>query len=81
MAITLNLSVDVPSQAEVDDFVYGLGYQDTIDGSPNPQTKRQFAKQAIVQYIRLVIKTKRVNEAAESASITQAQAADALIIT
>ena len=81
MAITLNLSIDVPSVAELNDFVYGLGYKDTIDGSPNPQTKGQFAKQMIIAYIRSIIKFKRVTDAEVAVRSTQTTAVDALIIT
>ena len=42
------LTFDIPD-ARMPEFIdaWAEGYQDTIDGAPNPQTKQQFARQQI----------------------------------
>jgi len=39
----------------IDSFVSCFGYQATIDGQPNPQTKTQFTKAQIIKYIKAVV--------------------------
>lgn len=38
------------------------GYQDTIDGQPNPQTKQQFAKQQMAAMIKVKVRQYEVNQ-------------------
>ena len=52
--ITVTFSSDNPAQdkQDIDDFCYQNNYQDVINGEPNPQTKVQYAKQVISQFIK-----------------------------
>jgi hypothetical protein len=51
-SITLNFPDDVKDRV-INGMVIAGSYQDfLIDGSPNPQTKVQFAKAQIIQYIK-----------------------------
>ena len=68
---TLNLSVTVPdaqATAILNDFCMYNGYQETINGQPNPQTKAQFAKSVVISFVRESIKAQRATAAAQAAS-------------
>lgn len=52
------LTITIPDAvaARVIDGICGeLGYQATINGQPNPQTKAQFAKAALVLYAKRLV--------------------------
>jgi hypothetical protein len=62
-AAELSLTLTVPDAIKTDvinAFAYAYKYQDTINGQPNPQTKAQFAKEIIKQFIREVYKKYKV---------------------
>ena len=62
-AADLSLTLTVPDAIKgdvVESFAYAYKYQDTINGQPNPQTKAQFAKEIIKQFIREVYKKYKV---------------------
>lgn len=45
------------------------GYQATLaDGTPNPQTKAQFAKQQVAAFVKRTVAAHEVNDAIASAS-------------
>ena len=63
-AADLSLTLTVPDAIKgdvINAFAYTYKYQDTIDGQPNPQTKAQFAKEIIKQFIREVYKKYKVD--------------------
>ena len=81
---TLNLSVTVPdaqATAILADFVAYNGYQVTIDGAPNPQTKAAYAKQVVVKFVRESIKAQRAAAAALAASQTVIADVDAIVMS
>jgi hypothetical protein len=47
----------------LDDLVSYFGYQETIDGEPNPVTKKEFANNKIKQFIRDRVKSVRKRRA------------------
>ena len=53
-----------------DDFCAQYGYKATIDGQPNPETKNQFIKRKIGEFIKESVKAYRTYAAAESARTT-----------
>jgi hypothetical protein len=50
-SITITIP-DAQVQRVLDAFSHRYGYQDQIDGAPNPQTKVQFAKQQVALWIK-----------------------------
>lgn len=66
---TLTFTFDTGSQAigDIVDAVCQLyGYQDTIDGLPNPQTRAQFAREQVRQFIISAVKGKQARDLAAS---------------
>ena len=56
------------ANADVDRVLNALGgYQDLIDGQPNPQTKSQFAQEKIITWLKNRVKNHEANVAAEVA--------------
>lgn len=63
--ITLNIPNEhLTEVAEALAFVGG--YQETIDGSPNPVTKNQFAKVQVIKYVKNAVKEYRAQQALAS---------------
>jgi hypothetical protein len=59
---TLNMTISLPTQAEVDDFCTATGY---VSGS-----KGDFVKTVIARYIKQVITSYRVSEVRKQADVT-----------
>ena len=81
---TLNLSVTVPdaqATAILADFCAYNGYQETINGAPNPQTKAQFAKQVVIKFVRESVNAQRAAAAALTASQTVITDVDAIVMS
>lgn len=53
------------------------GYQDTIDGQPNPQSKQQFFNERIEQFLRDNYKAAKISAAEKAAKATAEAAANA----
>lgn len=51
----------------LDAFAAVYGYQPTIDGTPNPETKAEFAKRQLIAHVRSLVATHESNTAAETA--------------
>lgn len=76
------LSITIPDAvaARVNNaFADAYGYQATINGQPNPQTKAQFAKARVIDFIRAVVRGQESNVASEAARVTAISDADAAI--
>lgn len=58
-------------------FCDAYGYQATINGQPNPQSKQAFFNQQITHYIKDVYRAQLVKTAAEAAGKTAGDNADA----
>ena len=73
------ISIDIPDNIltrVVNGFCSNYGYQDTIDGIPNPETKQQFLKRKIIEFVKEAARNTEMNAAANAASITAKNAAD-----
>lgn len=88
MPVQVTLTFNVPTQTEIDDFVVYLGWtatvpdpQDRTKMISNPVSKAQFAKQAVINYVRECIKAKRASDAEKTAREVQVDAVNALIIS
>lgn len=51
-------------------------YPATVGGSPNPETRTQFARRMLARWVRETVKAYEVTSAAESARVAAAAAAD-----
>lgn len=49
---TINFTNNTMNARSRDAFATVYGYQDTIDGAPNPETKAQFRARKIKEYIK-----------------------------
>jgi hypothetical protein len=83
----MNLSLTVPNEhavAILNDFCEYHGYQAQIevDGEmvANPQTKPQFAKAKVADFVKESIKAHRANKKAEVARQDEICAADKIVI-
>jgi hypothetical protein len=54
----------------VDDICLALNYQETINGSANPETKAQFAKRMIKQYMLNISRVGAAKRIADSVTIS-----------
>lgn len=54
----------------VDDICLALNYQSTIDGQANPETKTQFARRMIRQYMLNIARVGAARRIADSVNIT-----------
>ncbi len=67
---TLTFTFDtgaVPLNRILDAFATAYSYQSIIDGVPNPETKAQFARRMVMEYIRDVVQGQEVNTATKIA--------------
>lgn len=55
--ITINFSKDTMQNRIRNAFADAYGYQDTINGQPNPETKAQFRDRKIKEYIKDVVRS------------------------
>lgn len=58
---------DAQTARVFDAFAAAYGYQATIDGQPNPQTRAQFARQKVIEFIKNTVKAQEAQAAADSA--------------
>lgn len=71
---------DAVLQRVLDAFAAAYGYQATIDGSPNPETKAQFARRMVRQYVKNTVVAHEAEQAAITARQTAADAANTDIV-
>ena len=55
--LTINFANDAMNARIRNAFATAYGYQDTIDGEPNPETKAQFRDTRIKEYIKEIVKS------------------------
>lgn len=65
----------------VDALCANFGYQTTIDGSPNPETRNQFAKRMNAQWLKGQVILYETSLAANEARVTAQASAELLNIT
>ena len=69
--ITLTFDTGAASVASImNDLADANGYEATINGQPNSQTKAQFAKEMVRQYIVRTVREHRRQQAAIAAAST-----------
>lgn len=53
----LNIVITNPAEdsQNLDDYCSARGYADTVNGSPNPETKQQFLKREIIEFLKLQV--------------------------
>lgn len=74
---TLSISIPDDQAARVrNSFCAQYGYQETINGEPNPETKAQFMKQKIIQFVKESIKAHERQAASETAGQQAAEAVE-----
>lgn len=79
---TLSITIDNTHAARVNDAIAAhYGYQATIDGSPNPETKTQFVRRMVIQMIKEKVRDYEASVAAESARLTAYDSGSQLNIT
>ena len=54
-----------------DAYCTAKGYQETIDGQPNPEAKIDFVKRMLVEHIKGVVVGQETRDAANTASVSQ----------
>lgn len=63
----MNIQISIPDGKKdkiINAFVIQYGYQATLeDGSDNPQSKAEFAKQKLIEFVKEVYKASKVKEA------------------
>ena len=75
VTITITTPAAVPIATVVDTLATYWGYQDIINGQPNPQTKGQFIKAKIAAFVRqqyIDAKATKDIQTAKETSITEA---------
>ncbi len=72
--ITINFANDGMNARIRNAFADAYGYQNTIDGAPNPETKAQFRDRKIKEYIKEIVKS--VETQAALAAVPQVTAED-----
>lgn len=78
---TITLTVPNPVVNRVTDAICTrFGYQVTIDGVPNPQSKSDFLKQQIAIWIKAQVREHEANTAAATASTNAGADVDANIV-
>lgn len=65
----------------VDAVCANHGYQATIDGSPNPETRNQFAKRMLANWVKSQVVLYETSLAANQARVTAQASAELLNIT
>lgn len=55
--VTINFANDGMNARIRNAFATAYGYQDTINGQPNPETKAQFRDRKIKEYIKEVVRS------------------------
>lgn len=74
--ITINIPDPIANRV-IQGFAQRHGYSDTLeDGSPNPETRSQFAKRILIQYIKNSVREAEIQTASNTAATTAGQSAD-----
>ena len=70
--ISGEVSLDTDQKvALLDDFCSQYGYQEEIEGEPNPVSKKDFANSKITNYIKETVNAYRKTEAEKATSFTE----------
>ena len=77
--ITINIP-DAIAPRVLNGFATHYGYQPTINGEPNPQTKAQFAKAKLIEIIKAAVRATEVQDASNAAATTAGGSVDSDIV-
>jgi hypothetical protein len=78
--ITINIP-DTIANRVLNDFAQRFNYSPTLeDGSPNPETKSQFAKRKLIEYIKQACREAEIQNATNTAATTAGTSVDTDII-
>ena len=78
--MTINIPDNIATRV-IDGIAYRLHYSPTLeDGSPNPETKSQFAKRKLIEHIKKLVKEAEVEQARNTAATTASQSAEEDIV-
>lgn len=82
MATTISLSIPDAQVTRVVNAMCAIGnYQSTLaDGSANPQTKAQFAKQMLITYVMNTVKAVEAQAAVDNARTTAISNVDSQVV-
>ena len=68
--VTINFANDAMNARIRNAFASAYGYQDTINGSPNPESKARFRARKIKEYIKEVTRSVERAEAVAAVPVT-----------
>lgn len=71
--ITINFANDALNAESRNAYATAYGYQDTINGAPNPESKAQFRERMIKEEIKRVIKGERTKTAYNAVVVTEVE--------
>lgn len=71
--VTINFANDAMNARIRNAFATAYGYQNTINGQPNPETKAQFRDRKIKEYIKDVVKSVETQAALAAVSPVTAE--------
>jgi len=79
-SITITIPDAIASRV-VNGFAIHYGYAAILqDGTPNPETKTQFAKRKLIELIKQAVKASEIQTAANAAATTAADSVDTDIV-
>lgn len=74
--ITINIP-DAIQERVLNGFAKHYNYSPTLEnGDPNPETKAQFAKRKLIEFIKLAVKDAEVQDARNTAATTASQSVE-----
>jgi len=74
--ITINIPANITNRV-IDGFAKRYAYAPTLeDGTANPETKTQFAKRKLIEFIKQSVREAEIQDATNAAATTAAASAD-----
>ncbi len=78
--ITITIPDNITTRV-LNGFAKRYNYSPTLEnGSPNPETKAQFAKRKLIEYIKQAVREAEIQDAANTAATTAGASVDTDII-
>ncbi len=78
--ITINIPDNITNRV-INGFAKRYNYSATLEGGePNPETKAQFAKRKVIEFIKQAVREAEIHEASNAAATTAGNSADTEII-
>lgn len=74
--ITINIPDNIATRV-LNGFAYRFSYSPILeDGSPNPETKAQFAKRKLIEHVKQAVREAEIEQAKNAAGTTAGQSVD-----